>query len=71
MRDALAIVTGMWKEISSALFDRDLQLAVIEDDDPHPLVFPCRRTIEGWINAKTGRLVNVNPTHWREWKAAS
>ncbi|SJZ51177.1 hypothetical protein SAMN05428963_101116 [Consotaella salsifontis] len=58
----------MWKDISSARFDCDLQLAVIERGTPHELVFPCRRTPEGWENAENGRLVDVSPTHWREWE---
>jgi hypothetical protein len=31
-----------WKPIFSAPFDRDLELAVVEDDEPHILAFPCR-----------------------------
>jgi hypothetical protein len=33
------------------------------------LEFPCRWADGCWINAKTGRLVDVHPTHWREWTA--
>ena len=33
----------MWQSIPSAPFDRDLELAVIDDDGTHALVFPCRR----------------------------
>jgi hypothetical protein len=29
-----------WKPISSAPFDRDLELAVIDREGEHPLVFP-------------------------------
>jgi hypothetical protein len=57
----------MWKPISSAPFDRDLELAVIDDGSPHALIFPCRRTVDGWVNAQTRKLVDVWPTHWREW----
>ena len=58
---------GMWKEISSAPFDRDLELAVLASGEAHRLVFPCRRGLGGWLNAETGKLVDVRPTHWQEW----
>jgi hypothetical protein len=57
----------MWLPISTAPFDRDLELAVIDKDEPHTLAFACRRVREGWINAKSMRSVDVRPTHWRPW----
>jgi hypothetical protein len=57
----------MWHQISTAPFDRDLQLSVIEGDDVHALVFPCRRSSKGWINSNTKEIVHLRPTHWREW----
>jgi hypothetical protein len=58
----------MWQSIASAPFDRDLELAVIDRDGPHALVFPCRRILAGWIDAETRQRVDVRPTHWREWE---
>jgi hypothetical protein len=57
-----------WTYVSSAPFDRDLELAVIYATGTHTLVFPCRRILGGWINAVTKRRVEVAPTHWREWE---
>lgn len=57
----------MWNIADTAPFDRDLELAVIDAVGTHVLVFPCRRTAEGWVNARTGRPVEVRPTHWRDW----
>jgi hypothetical protein len=57
----------MWQPISSAPYDLDLELAVIDEGGPHMLVFPCRRVLDGWINAETNRRINVRPTHWRPW----
>jgi hypothetical protein len=34
-----------WRSISSAPFDRDLALSVIEGNDVHALLFPWRRTV--------------------------
>jgi len=56
-----------WQRISTTPFDRNLELAVIEQDGIHSLVFPCRRVLHGWINAATAEPVRVHPTHWRPW----
>ena len=58
----------MWKDVAHAPFDRDLELAVIDGDGPHTLVFPCRRVLRGWVRSDTREPVEVRPTHWREWK---
>ena len=57
-----------WEDIATAPFDRDLELAVIDADGIHALAFPSRRALGGWIDAKTGRSVDVHPTHWRDWQ---
>jgi hypothetical protein len=56
-----------WQPISSAPFDCDLQVSVIEKEEVYALIFPCRRTQNGWIDAKTQKPVFVQPTHWRIW----
>jgi len=57
----------VWQSISSAPFDRDLELAVIDKDGAHNVTFPCRRVADGWINARDRQRIDVRPTHWREW----
>ena len=61
----------MWQPITTAPFARDIQLAVIDNDGPHALVFPCRRILNGWMNADTKERLDVRPTHWREWTVAA
>lgn len=61
----------MWQPITTAPFARDIQLAVIDNDGPHALVFPCRRILNGWMNADTKERLDVRPTHWREWAVAA
>ncbi len=61
---------AVWQPITTAPYERDLELAVIETDEPHALVFPCRRVLSGWINAATNERIEVRPTHWRPWPAA-
>jgi hypothetical protein len=60
---------SVWQSIATAPYDRDLELAVIEKDGLHPLVFACRRTPSGWVSVPTRERINVNPTHWRPWPA--
>jgi hypothetical protein len=59
---------GVWQPIATAPYDRDLELAVIDQEGPHALVFPCRRILHGWLNAKTQQQITVWPTHWRPWQ---
>ena len=58
----------VWEKISTAPYGRDLEIAVIEKDHVHPLVFPCRRTADGWIKIPSMERVVVSPTHWRTWR---
>jgi hypothetical protein len=58
----------VWERISTAPYDRDLELAVIEEDRVHPLVFACRRAPDGWIKVATRERIFVHPTHWRPWQ---
>ncbi len=60
----------MWQPASTAPFDRDLQLAVIDSTGTHALVFPSRRILGGWIKAETKQRIDVQPTHWRDWTEA-
>ncbi len=43
----------MWQPVANAPCDRDLELAVVDRDGPHALVFPCRRVLHGWVKAET------------------
>ncbi len=65
----LALFCSMeWKPITTAPFDRDLEVAVIDTDGEHVLSFPCRHILGGWINAASGKqLYSILPTHWRVW----
>jgi hypothetical protein len=60
-----------WHPIATAPYDCDLELAVVEGNDAHALVFRCRRARSGWVNATTGQRLNIDPTHWRQWHAHS
>jgi hypothetical protein len=58
-----------WQPIATAPFDRDLRLAVIDQQGvAHALIFPSRRVLGGWLEAETKARIDVDPTHWQEWK---
>jgi hypothetical protein len=57
-----------WNEIVSVPAERDLEVAVIDRDGIHPIASPCRYKEGAWINANTRRRIEINPSHWREWK---
>jgi hypothetical protein len=57
----------VWRAAPGAPFDVDLQLAVLDEHGVHALVFPCRRTLDGWIKSDTRQRIDLRPTHWREW----
>lgn len=56
-----------WFKIETAPFEHDIEVAVMEHDGPHAVVFPCRRVLGGWVKANTLKPVDIHPTHWREW----
>jgi hypothetical protein len=65
-----ALNARMWHFIMSENAiptDRDLMLAVADGDDFAMLESPCRWVDGRWIATRTGHLVDVHPTHWREW----
>jgi hypothetical protein len=53
-----------WREIASAPFDREIELAVI-GNDVGVLDGSCLRHGDGWLDARTFRPVKVTATHWR------
>ncbi len=57
-----------WQPIATAPFYLDLELAVIDAEGMHALIFPCRRIpVAGWLKSGTHKWVEVHPTHWRSW----
>lgn len=57
----------MWQVVDVAPTNQDIEVAVIDRDGEHPVVFPCRRVADGWIVAATRHRIDIRPTHWRPW----
>jgi hypothetical protein len=60
-----------WNPITSAPFERDIELAVLDQNGEHLVAFACRRGAEGWLSARSNRPVDIRPTHWRQWRERS
>ena len=53
-----------WRELASAPFNREIELAVI-GNDIGVLDGSCLRHGNGWLDAETLRPMKVTATHWR------
>jgi hypothetical protein len=56
-----------WLPISIAPSDSDLEVAVINKQGVHSLVFPVCKNGTEWVDAATQERVEIQPTHWRRW----
>jgi hypothetical protein len=56
-----------WQPISTAPFDRDVQVGVNVESGVLPIFFPCRLTDSGWTNAIVRAPLFHEPTCWRDW----
>ena len=56
--------TSRWREIETAPFDRELELAVI-DGEVRPVGGFCLRHGDDWFDAETLRPIQITATHWR------
>lgn len=58
-----------WRQISTAPYNRELELRVTENGQTATLEFPCLRTNEeAWINVDLGSEIKVEPIEWRIWQ---
>ena len=57
-----------WLPVSIAPADIDLEVGVMGKRDVVALVFPVRKEPFHWVDAKTKKPVDIEPTHWRPWR---
>jgi len=57
-----------WLRVAVAPADVDLEVGVTDSHAVVTLVFPVRKKDVQWVNAKTKKPVDINPTHWRPWQ---
>jgi len=56
-----------WLPVSNAPSDVDLEVCVIDAGVVHALVFPCRKSGNGWVDVAMRNRIDIEPTHWRKW----
>jgi hypothetical protein len=60
---------SQWRRISSAPYNRELELRITDNGETATLEFPCLRTNEeAWINVDLGTEIKVQPVEWRVWQ---
>jgi len=57
---------ALWREISTAPLDRNVEVQIADEGEAYVLAFLCRRTDRGWINVVKNLPLSLEPTHWRE-----
>lgn len=58
-----------WHPISTAPYNRELELRIIENGKVVAIEFPCLRSnTEAWINVDLGTEIKLRPVEWRVWQ---
>ena len=57
-----------WLPASIAPTDIDLEVGVMGEREVATLVFPVRKEQFRWVDAKTKKPIDIEPTHWRPWR---
>lgn len=57
-----------WREIATAPFDREIEVAII-DGDTNVWGASCVRHGDSWFDTETLRPVEIRATHWRYRRA--
>jgi hypothetical protein len=59
---------GKWLPVSVAPAETDLEVCVIDKNGIHALIFPVRKDETKWVDTGTKSLIDIEPTHWRDWR---
>ena len=60
---------SQWHLMSTAPYNRELELLITDNGETVTLEFPCLRTNEeAWINVDLGTEIKVQPVEWRVWR---
>jgi len=55
-----------WQTIVTAPFDRDIEVAVLNERGYEVFALFVRRTQAGWLANRIDDFLAIAPTHWRE-----
>jgi hypothetical protein len=67
---ALGYVDGArdWHPVTTAPFNRDLELRLAGHRERSVLPFPCRNTRDGWMNSDLKVRIDLPTVEWRCWR---
>jgi hypothetical protein len=57
-----------WLPVSIAPTDTDLEVGVMDKPGVVALLFPVRKKDFYWVDATTKKPIDIEPTHWRQWR---
>jgi hypothetical protein len=60
----LRLLGNEWREIGTAPFDREIEVAILDGEISVPFGSYLRHG-DGWLDAETLRPVQLTATHWR------
>jgi hypothetical protein len=58
---------SVWIPVEAAPFNRALEICVVEGQGVQAFSFRCQRVENGWKSLDTDELLDLFPTHWRDW----
>ena len=65
----MQVSSAEWLPASLAPSDQDLEVCVLDYDGiVHALAFPCNKDGTDWVDARSKKRADLQPTHWRMWE---
>ena len=65
----MQLSSAEWLPASLAPSDQDLEVCVLDYDGiVHALAFPCNKDGTDWVDARSKKRADFQPTHWRMWE---
>ena len=65
----MQLSSAEWLPASLAPSDQDLEVCVLDYDGiVHALAFPCNKDGTDWVDARSKKRADPQPTHWRMWE---
>jgi len=59
---------SQWHRASTAPYNQELEVRILDNEEIVTLEFPCLRTNEeSWINVDLGTVIAIEPVQWRAW----
>ena len=65
----MQVSSAEWLSASLAPSDQDLEVCVLDYEGiVHALAFPCNKDGTDWVDARSKKRADLQPTHWRMWE---